>query len=101
MTQFVYGGRNTVLALGMGLMGGEATPFVGFMPRQEDMQGNVMVSGSPNTAATIEMVEAKGGTIVWFENPDAAERFHSTLAQLFDIACGSPWGDKEETVAKC
>lgn len=100
MTQFVYGGQNTVLALGMGMMGGAATPFIGFVPRDPNMKGHVLVSGSSNTEETIKEIDAKGGTLVWFENPDAAERIHRLLADLFDIALTGEWGSKEK-VAKC
>jgi len=101
MTQFVYGGQKTVLALGMGMMGGEATPFIGFVPRDPNMKGSVLVSGSKNTDDTIKEIEAKGGVIIWFDNPDAAERIHTLLANLFDTACSGEWGDKNEVMAKC
>lgn len=101
MTQFVYGGLNTVFAMGVSMMGEAATPFIGFVPCDPTMIDNSLMEGVIDTTATISDIEAKGGVVIWVDNPDAAERICNHLNELFNEASHGQWGDKYEVTAKC
>jgi hypothetical protein len=95
MTQFIYGSRNTVLAIGCAMQNEIPTPFVGFMRRQPDTKSKLS-NGAEGAAQSVAEIEANGGTVIWFDTPDAAERFHRMMGELFSFAEMGSWGDREE-----
>lgn len=101
MTQFVYGASGTTLALGIGMMAGEETPFIAFVRSDALLKGPALVSGSDEAGEAIQNIEDRGGIIVWFENPDAADRILSFMSDLFGAAAISHWGHKQEAISKC
>ena len=88
----VYGNPKTVLTLGVALLGDVPTPFIGFVDRAKVADFDAISSGT-NAAAIIGRIDEAGGVIIYIENPDAAERIHMMMSQLFDSAQQGNWGD--------
>lgn len=96
--KIVYGSGKTILTVGMDVVGGIATPFIGFVDRDivKDVTG---LTTSGDTTVSVQKIEERGGVIIYVENPDAASLMHEVLAQLFEYACGGKWGDIEQVKA--
>ncbi len=91
----VYGNPKTILTIGMAMMGDVPTPFIGFVDRVSVENEPDFMSGTDSTAM-INRIDANGGVIIYFENPDAASRLHEMMNELFNSAEDGPWGDIEE-----
>lgn len=88
----IYGNPKTVMTLGMAMLGDVPTPFFGFVDRAS-VEGDQFFTAGPSSAMLIDKIDALGGVIIYLENPDAAERLHACMAQLFDSAFNSDWKD--------
>jgi hypothetical protein len=91
----VYGNPKTVMAMGMALLGETPTPFIGFVDRAK-VDSDPFFATGPDSAAMINKIDAIGGVIIFIENPDAAERLNTHIAELFASACEGDWGDVEQ-----
>lgn len=94
----VYGNPKTVLTLGVALLGDVPTPFIGFVDRAKVADFDAISSGT-NAAAIIGRIDEAGGVIIYIENPDAAERLHSFMSDLFCSAQQGDWGGLNQSGA--
>ena len=94
--KIVYGNPNTIMTIGMSLVGDVPTPFFGFVNR-DGVKDDPFFSSGPSASALINRIDEMGGAIIYVENPEAAERFHFMLANLFSEASTTEWQNVEQT----
>ena len=94
----VYGNPKTVLTLGVSLLGDIPTPFIGFVDRAKVSDFDAISRGT-DASAIISRIDDAGGVIIYIENPDAAERLHSFMSDLFYGAQQGDWGDLNQSEA--
>ena len=94
----VYGNPKTIMTIGMAMLGDTPTPFFGFVDRAS-VEGDAFFTEGPNSTSLIDKIDALGGVIIYLENPEAAERMHAFMAQLFDSASNSDWRNVEQAEA--
>lgn len=97
MTHIIYGSPNTVLTMGMALLGDVVTPFIGFIDGNRVDEFNDLISDN-EPLALVDHIQVVNGTIVFFENPPAAMMLHASITQLFAFALDGAWGNKEKAV---
>lgn len=97
--RIIYGTPNTIMCIGTTMLGDTATPFFGFIDRSKVVGMKTKARGDEASSMS-DQIEALGGTIILFENPDAAMRFDDVLGQLFAQADETPWGDKVEVIGQ-
>lgn len=97
MTTFVYGTPKTVLAIGIAPMNNIPTPFIAFADEKNlGLKSSKLDQGAENAARAISDLTEAGATIVYFENPEAAERLINLMADVFEHAVQGSWGDVQE-----
>lgn len=94
----VYGNPKTVLTLGVSLLGDIPTPFIGFVDRAKVSDFDAISRGT-DASAIISRIDDAGGVIIYIENPDAAERLHSFMSDLFCSASQGDWGGLNQSEA--
>ena len=97
--KIVYGGPNTVMTIGVALLGDVPTPFFGFVDKDK-VVGEEMMKATTPAQDMLDKIEELGGTIIFIENPEAAERMHNLLSMLFSSAVDGDWGDVKKTEAR-
>lgn len=92
----VYGNPLTLMTLGMSMLGDTPTPFIGFVDRSK-MDGKESVTHGSDASALIEEIDQMGGVVIYFENPEAAERIHVVMSSLFSNAMSTDWSSIEQS----
>jgi len=94
----VYGNPKTILTLGVSMLGDIPTPFIGFVDRAKVADFDAISHGT-DAAAIIGSIDDAGGVIIYIENPDAAERLHGFMSDLFSSASQGDWGGLNQSGA--
>ena len=92
----VYGNPLTLMTLGMSMLGDTPTPFIGFVDRSK-MDGREGVTHGSDASVLIEEIDQMGGVVIYFENPEAAEKVHAVMSRLFMNAMSTDWSSVEQS----
>lgn len=87
----VYGTPNTIMTMGVAKLGEVETPFFGFIDKAKMLASDI--SSINSSGEVIDKIDKLDGTIIFIENPDAAERMHTLLSHLFSSAFDGDWGN--------
>ena len=99
MTTIVYGSGDMICTIGVSSLGegGPCLPFIGFVKRSAVPEKYFTSPASDERASEmIKIINANGGTLVYFDNPECAERFHMFSSALFTMASQSDWADRKQ-----
>lgn len=99
MTTIVYGVGDMLCIIGMSPPDGsdQPLPLLGFLKRSSLSDECFYAEPSvEKTAEIIKAVKASGGVIIYFDNPECAERFHSMSSLAFTMACRTDWAERQQ-----
>ena len=101
MSYVVYGRYDVSCAVGVSPAddGDDALPFLAFFKMSSIPSGrlNDVVSGE-DAQEMIDVIRENGGFVVYFDNPDSAERFSRLSSIVFSLASRGEWANREEIV---
>lgn len=99
MSAFVYGTPDISCAVGIAepSEGAEPLPFLAFFRLSSipDAELGGVREGS-NAKDMIQTVQQRGGVVVYFDNPESAERIHKLMSVVFSAASRFDWSEREE-----
>ncbi len=99
MSSIVYGVGDMICTIGIYSPheGGSPLPFVGFINQsklpKEGLEGKNV---DEKAVELIKIINDAGGFIIYFDNPESAERFHKLTSIVFTMACQTDWTDREQ-----
>lgn len=99
MSSIVYGVGDMICTIGISSAtdGGSPLPFIGFINQsklpKEGLEGKNV---DEKAVELINIIKDAGGTIIYFDNPESAERFHKLTSFVFTMACQGDWADREQ-----
>lgn len=99
MSSIVYGVGDMICTIGISSAtdGGSQLPFVGFINQSKlPKEGLQSTSMDEKAVELIKIITDAGGTIIYFDNPESAERFHKLTSIVFTMACQTDWSDREQ-----
>ena len=99
MIPFIYGTPDVSCAIGVSepYDGEEPMPFVAFFRMSAIPEAELNgIQGGGEARQMIKAVQDSGGLIVYFDNPESAERFHKLMNIVFTAASRFEWADREE-----
>lgn len=99
MSAFVYGTPDISCAVGIAepSEGAEPLPFFAFFKLSAIPEAELggMREGA-NAMDMIKTVQQRGGVVVYFDNPESAERIQKLMSIVFSAASRFEWSEKEE-----
>ena len=100
MTIIVYGVGDMICTIGVSPLseGGASLPFIGFV-KKSVIPEECMTSAPTDEKAMkmIDIITGNGGVLVYFDNPESAERFHTLASAVFTMACQTDWTERQQT----
>lgn len=99
MSYIVYGSPDAHCAVGVSPPheGGQSLPFLAFFRMSDIPKGKLeVISSGDDVELMLKIIKANNGIVVYFDNPDSAERFQTFASMVFSIASRSDWADREE-----
>jgi hypothetical protein len=99
VTTFIYGTSDVSCAVGIAepSEGGDPLPFLAFFKLSSVPEAELGgLRGGADAMDVIKTVQQRGGVVVYFDNPDSAERIHKLLSVVFSAASRFDWADREE-----
>lgn len=99
MSTFIYGTPDISCAIGVAVppKGDEPFPFLAFFRLSVIPEAELggMREGA-DAQSMIQTVQNNGGFVVYFDNPESAERIHKLMNIVFTAASRFEWADREE-----
>jgi hypothetical protein len=99
VTTIVYGVGDMICTIGFSTLeeGGPSLPFIGFVKRSVVPEECFTTTPTDDRAVQmIEIINANDGVLVYFDNLESAERFHTLAAAVFTMACRTDWADRKQ-----
>ena len=99
MSYIVYGSPDAHCAVGVSppQEGGYPLPFLAFFRMSDIPKGKLeAISSGDDVELMLKVIKASSGFVVYFDNPDSAERFHTFTSMAFSLASRSDWAEREE-----
>ena len=102
MTHIVYGDGDAICAIGMmkSPKGDDYLPFFGMINTSsivKDKITDLKSATDEDTRGVVQTIIDNGGVMIYFDNPESAQRFQKLLSVVFVAACDGDWAHRTET----